>query len=126
KPANDVSPKQSAPCARAAARIQHHNSMAASRSIFGLGLWLSAARSEHEFAVGKRRHSPVRNHDLEVADCRRGSVEETGMDSLLGRCVFAAALQPGLEVVGLADDFSLLDAKPGLFDKCRPRSLGVD
>src|SRR5438128_8857245 len=48
------------------------------------------------------------------------------MNALLCRGVLAATLEPGLEVVCLADHLRLLDAEPGLFDKRDPLSLGVD
>ena len=64
--------------------------------------------------------------DLEVANRRGRSLEETGADLLLRRRVLAAAFQPRLEVVGLANHLHLHDVKAGRFGKCDPFPLRVD
>src|ERR1700737_4444947 len=84
----------------------------------------SAPSGNDQFAVGKRLHVPICNHDLEVADRRCGSIKETRTDAWLRRLVLPSAREPRLEFVSLADHLGLLDLKPGLFDKFRPLSLG--
>src|ERR1700682_5358459 len=85
----------------------------------------SVARSEDELPVGKRLHVSIGRHNLEVAHGGRGSLEEASTDSLLRRRVFAAALEPRLEVVSLADHLLLLDVQAGLFAKRDPVPLGI-
>src|SRR5438128_9420347 len=75
----------------------------------------SAPGGEDEFAVGKGEHHTIANHDREVADRGWWCRQETSPDSPHGGGVLAAALQPRLEVVGLAHHLRHLNSKAGLF-----------
>src|SRR2546422_7053953 len=86
----------------------------------------SAPGGEHEFSVGKGEHYTITNHDREVPDRGWRCRQKTVSDSPHGGGVLAAALEPWLEVVGLAHHLRLLNSKAGLFAKRNPFALGID
>src|SRR2546428_12453313 len=86
----------------------------------------SAPGGEDEFAVGKGEHGTITNHDREVPDRGWRCRQKTVSDSPHGGGVLAAALQPRLEVVGLAHHLRLLNSKASLFAKRNPFAFGID
>src|SRR2546430_15815078 len=92
----------------------------------GLSQRESAPGGEDEFAVGKRKHDVIPNHDSEVPDGGWRCRQKTVSDPPHGGGVFAAALEAGLETLGLAHHFRLLHAKAGLFAPRDPFPQRVD
>src|SRR3989442_7755557 len=86
----------------------------------------SAPGGEDEFAVGKGAHGTITNHDREVPDRGWRCRQKTVSDSPHGGGVLAAALEPRLEVVGLAHHFRLFHPKAGLLAQRDPFRLRVD
>src|SRR5438046_10289042 len=105
------------------APLRKERSAAAPTRGSGLSQRESAPGGEDEFAVGKRKHDVIPNHDREVPDGGCRCRQKTFPDPPHGGGVFAAALEPGLEIVGLAHHFRLLHAKAGRFAPRDPLPL---
>src|SRR5947207_14514528 len=76
----------------------------------GLSQRESAPGGEEAFAVGKRKHDVIPNHDSEVPDRGCRCRQKTFPDAPHAEGVFAAAPGPALAIVRLAHALPLLQA----------------